>query len=134
MFGRVTTRQALQLSLIGVGLGAIPFGLGIVLGFAAFVVTPILVPLLAIGAGVILARIAPRSPWSATALSATATAATYAVPFLILAVVNRSFHLGSTLIGALYCGALGVIAWVLLTLGAWFGGAWRRQRTPEPQS
>ena len=98
-----------------------------VLGFGAFVVTPVIVPFLAVGAGLLVGKLARHSPWIGIAVSAAAASAAYAIPFLILAIVNRSFDLGPTLVGALVSGAVGVIAAALLALGAWIGGAWRGQ-------
>ena len=126
-FGPMTPKAVLALTLLGVGLGAFPFALGMLLGIGAFVVTPLLAPVVAIGAGVLLARIARSSPWIGIAWTSATTAAVYASPFIAVAFVNHSFQLGTALIGTLYACAVVLIAGALLSLGAWIGGAWRRR-------
>ena len=124
---KLTFSEVLRLVLLGVALGAAPILLGVLLGFGAFVVTPVLIPFLGIGGGMFVAKIARRAIWTGICLSAAATAVTAAVPFVILAIANRTWALAPTLQGALYCGAAGLIAAVLLAAGAWIGGAWRPQ-------
>jgi hypothetical protein len=138
MVGKLTSTQVMKVALVGIGLGAAPHGLGFLLGFAAFVITPILVPLLGVWGGTLIARIARNAPWTAVALASVVTAASYVgasfANLAALAALNGAWLQTLPILdGALMFVAVGVIAAVLISIGAWFG-ARREQRVSTPQN
>jgi hypothetical protein len=90
--GGMSRGQALKAAFLGVLLGALPHVLGLFLGFAAFVVTPIAFAITGVGGGVLIACLMQRARWSAVALSSLLAGATFTsllyVTFGVLSVVN----------------------------------------------
>lgn len=88
-------RITLAAALIGLSLGALPHLLGLLLGMANFVITPILVPVLAVASGWWLGRRGVGQSWRtvfvASAFSGVAYVGGILGQFAILARINGSW-------------------------------------------
>lgn len=99
--GGMTRGETLKVAFLGVLLGALPHALGLLLGFAAFVVTPIAYSIACVGGGVLIARLMHRARGSAVSLCSLLAGATFTsffyVTFGVLSVVNFAhFHTAPT--------------------------------------
>lgn len=98
--GGMTRAETLRAVLLGALLGALPHVLGLMLGFAAFVVSPIAFAITCTVGGVLIARFMQSARWSAVLLSSLIAGATFVslfyVTFGVLSVVNfTQFHTAS---------------------------------------
>ena len=79
---------------VGVALGVLPHLLGFVLGIANFLITPFLVPILAVFSGWWLGRRFPIHRWRLVIVASTSTGVAYAAAFIgqlaLLARMNGS--------------------------------------------
>ncbi len=75
-FAKLTTGQTLGVIFLGLLLGALPVGLGLVLGFVAFLATPIFGAGFAVLIGLMITRFSPDARWTAVVLASLVTSAT----------------------------------------------------------
>lgn len=123
---KLTTSQATKLGLLGLGLGLLPHALGLLLGFGAFVATPLLGTVVAFGCGVIVTRTAERTPWCGMLLLCLVAGCTFAGLLSgtmgILAVRNQA---PQQLLGVLIAAAWSLVpiaaGSVVVSFGVLFG-------------
>ncbi len=129
----------LAVTFLGLLLGALPYGLGLVLGFAAFLATPVFGAAFAVLIGVLITRFSPDARWTAVALASLVTSATFTglllATFAILSVGNGTpfqpnpFVVVRVIVG--FVVALCVTA-AFVSAGTPLGGLRRRRLSPPP--
>jgi hypothetical protein len=120
---RFTLRSSVLIAVIGLAVALAPMAAALALGFGGFVAAPILALVGSIGAGLLLARIAPSGLWSAVTLAACIAAATYTAalwaPFVLQATSPPDALLhGLPMAGAVF-SATAVLSGALMALGGY---------------
>lgn len=119
-----TVLQVVTLVGAGVALGAMPHILGLALGLAAFLATPILGAAAAIAIGVLIRRIAPSSPRLGLILAAAATGGAF-VGGLMLTLALLAIHNGGSGQSMILWQALALFAGAASITGAFMAiGLW----------
>ena len=124
---KLTRAEAVKLALLGFGLGLLPHALGLLLGFAAFVVTPVVGGLAAGACGFAAARMVRRTPWTGALMMCAVAGGTFAGLFCatiaVLAIINHEpWQIGGVLAASaalllpVLAGSLVVCLGVLLGL------------------
>ncbi len=90
-----TPKQVAIVGLVAVVLGVMPVGVGMLLGFAAFVVTPALTVAIGVMGGALIAHVAPQGRWVGVVAAAFVVAAIYTallwLPFVLQALDKNAW-------------------------------------------
>ncbi|HEY9219436.1 MAG TPA: hypothetical protein VIO94_15425 [Phenylobacterium sp.] len=132
---RLRASEAWKIASAGIVLGVLPHLFGLLFGFAAFLLTPIVGALGAVGVGMLARRVAPAARLAALLVASSSTGATFVAcfyaTFAALAVRNGAWLQTMGVAQASIMFAAATLAAALpISLGIWLG--WHRLSPEEP--